>query len=76
VSTMSTLTLEMESMFEVWPTTPGEGTIEFYSKCHVTSDKAVSKPECAEENFQTRGWVLGTGGQLYPRTRYTFLSSV
>jgi hypothetical protein len=28
-----------------------------YSKCHVTSNKAKSNLECAEEKFQTRGWV-------------------
>jgi hypothetical protein len=30
-----------------------------YSKCHVTSNKAKSNLECAEEKFQTRGWVRG-----------------
>jgi hypothetical protein len=33
--------------------------ISFYSKCHVTSNKANSKLECAEDKFQTRGWVQG-----------------
>jgi hypothetical protein len=33
-----------------------EGT---YSKCHVTSNKANSNLECAEDKFQTRGWVQG-----------------
>jgi hypothetical protein len=31
-----------------------------YSKCHVTSNKAKSNLECAEEKFQTRGWVRYT----------------
>jgi hypothetical protein len=30
-----------------------------YSKCHVTSNKANSNLECAEDKFQTRGWVQG-----------------
>jgi hypothetical protein len=30
-----------------------------YSKCHVTSNKDKSNLECAEEKFQTRGWVRG-----------------
>jgi hypothetical protein len=30
-----------------------------YSKCHVTSNKVTSKFECAEDKFQTRGWVPG-----------------
>jgi hypothetical protein len=29
-----------------------------YGKCHVTSNKAKSNLECAEEIFQTRGWVF------------------
>jgi hypothetical protein len=29
----------------------------YYSKCHVTSNKANSNLQCAEEKFQTRGWV-------------------
>jgi hypothetical protein len=36
-----------------------------YSKCHVTSNKAKSNLECAEEQFQTRGWV-----------RYTYCFSI
>jgi hypothetical protein len=32
-----------------------------YSKCHVTSNKAKSNLECAEEKFQTRGWGRGVG---------------
>jgi hypothetical protein len=32
-----------------------------YSKCHVTSNKAKSKLECAEVKFQTRGRVRGCG---------------
>jgi hypothetical protein len=28
-----------------------------YSKCHVTSNKANSNLECAEDKFQKRGWV-------------------
>jgi hypothetical protein len=32
---------------------------EVYSKCHVTSNKAKSNLECAEEKFQTRWWVQG-----------------
>jgi hypothetical protein len=31
-----------------------------YSKCHVTSNKVTSKLECAEDKFQTRGWVQET----------------
>jgi hypothetical protein len=31
----------------------------YYSKCHVTSNKAKSNLECAEVKFQTRGWVRG-----------------
>jgi hypothetical protein len=31
-----------------------------YSKCHVTSNKVTSKLECAEDKFQTRGWVRET----------------
>jgi hypothetical protein len=31
----------------------------WYSKRHVTSNKAKSNLECAEEKFQTRGWVGG-----------------
>jgi hypothetical protein len=34
---------------------------EEYSKCHVTSNKAKSNLECAEEKFQTRGWGRGVG---------------
>jgi hypothetical protein len=30
-----------------------------YSKCDVTSNKANSNLECAEDKFQTRGWVQG-----------------
>jgi hypothetical protein len=30
-----------------------------YSKCHVTSNRAKSNLECAEDKFQTRGWVRG-----------------
>jgi hypothetical protein len=30
-----------------------------YSKCHVTSNKANSNLECAEDKFQTRGLVQG-----------------
>jgi hypothetical protein len=30
-----------------------------YSKCHVTSNKANNNLECAEDKFQTRGWVQG-----------------
>jgi hypothetical protein len=30
-----------------------------YSKCLLTSNKAKSNLGCAEEKFQTRGWVLG-----------------
>jgi hypothetical protein len=30
-----------------------------YSKCHVTSNKANSDLECAEDKFQIRGWVQG-----------------
>jgi hypothetical protein len=37
-----------------------------YSKCHVTSNKVTSKLECAEDKFQTRGWVRETP----PTTRY------
>jgi hypothetical protein len=33
--------------------------IQKYSMCHVTSNKANSNLECAEEKFQTRGWVRG-----------------
>jgi hypothetical protein len=33
--------------------------LSLYSKCHVTSNKAKSNLECAEEKFQTRGWVRG-----------------
>jgi hypothetical protein len=29
------------------------------SKCHVTSNKAKSNLECAEDKFQTRGCVRG-----------------
>jgi hypothetical protein len=32
---------------------------QWYSKCHVTSNRAKSNLECAEEEFQTRGWVRG-----------------
>jgi hypothetical protein len=31
-----------------------------YSKCHVTSNKAKSNLECAEDKFQTRGWIRGS----------------
>jgi hypothetical protein len=31
----------------------------WYGKCHVTSNKANSNLECAEEKFQTREWVQG-----------------
>jgi hypothetical protein len=31
-----------------------------YSKCHLTSNKVTSKLECAEDKFQTRGWVRET----------------
>jgi hypothetical protein len=30
-----------------------------FRKCHVTSNKANSNLECAEDKFQTRGWVQG-----------------
>jgi hypothetical protein len=33
--------------------------LTWYSKCHVTSNKAKSNLECTEEEFQTRGWVRG-----------------
>jgi hypothetical protein len=33
--------------------------VSYYSKCLVTSNKAKSNLGCAEEKFQTRGWVLG-----------------
>jgi hypothetical protein len=33
--------------------------LSYYSKCHVTSNKAKSNLECAEVKFQTRGWVRG-----------------
>jgi hypothetical protein len=32
---------------------------KIYRQCHVTSNKAKSNLGCAEEKFQTRGWVLG-----------------
>jgi hypothetical protein len=35
------------------------GFYNMYSKCHVTSNKAKSNLECAEDKFQTRGWVQG-----------------
>jgi hypothetical protein len=35
------------------------GTRWRYSKCHVTSNKANSNLECAEDKFQTRGWIEG-----------------
>jgi hypothetical protein len=35
------------------------GRITIISKCHVTSNKVTSKLECAEDKFQTRGWVPG-----------------
>jgi hypothetical protein len=28
-------------------------------QCHLTSNKFASKLECAEDEFQTRGWVPG-----------------
>jgi hypothetical protein len=37
-----------------------------YSKCHVTSNKVTSKLECAENKFQTRGWVR----EIPPTTSY------
>jgi hypothetical protein len=37
-----------------------ELVIQCYSKCHVTSNKAKSNLECAEDKFQTRGWVRGS----------------
>jgi hypothetical protein len=33
--------------------------INLYIKGHVTSNKANSNLECAEDKFQTRGWVQG-----------------
>jgi hypothetical protein len=38
----------------------GRNIVMFYSKCHVTSNKVTSKLECAEDKFQTRGWVRET----------------
>jgi hypothetical protein len=40
------------------PNGPSSGP-SCYSKCHVTSNKANSNLEWAEDQFQTRGWVQG-----------------
>jgi hypothetical protein len=39
------------------PWSPKKICTHIYSKCHVTLNKAKSNLECAEEKFQTRGWV-------------------
>jgi hypothetical protein len=44
------------------------GDYDQYSKCHVTSNKAKSNFQCAEEKFQTRGWVRYTYGFSIGRT--------
>jgi hypothetical protein len=46
-------------MFGETEKTGVEVYIAYYSKCLVTSNKAKSNLGCAEENFQTKGWVLG-----------------
>jgi hypothetical protein len=36
-----------------------QGSQELYITCHLTSNKVAIKLECAEDKFQTRGWVPG-----------------